>query len=279
MLKLLRKLALPNVVDFSLTDPHYNNIALLAGFDVKHRNFKAESKTLRVFKANNYIAKQFRRLERHAKEGNFGAFNSIGLNLLQHSVAFLVYSFNSVMPKWTSMDFHKALKLLKSSQKLCKSLATDIDYKRVWIDKKPGDFARPLGVPKAVWRIYLRMVTNLGEIYAHGKDLYNPNQHGGRPGYGVMTCLRQVAEMLSSNKYDKVYEFDLKGFFDHISHSSMTSIFKGTFLEGLYGKMITSKPKSYPNIKNINHPVDEFDTLDMRAVSSFIIYICCQRFT
>jgi hypothetical protein len=243
MLRLLRKLALPNVVEFSLTDPQINNIALLSGFTVRDRTFKTEASTRRNAKANNYLAKQFSRLEKHAKSGNFEAFNKIGLQLLQNSVAFLVYSFNSVMPKWTSMDFRKARKLLGRTQKLCKKLETDIDYKRVWIDKKPGDYGRPLGVPKAAWRIYLRMTTNLGEIYAHGRDLYDPNQHGGRPGYGVMSCLRQLAETLP--KYKRVYEFDLKGFFDHISHKSMLDIFEGTFLKDLYSKMLKSSPKSY----------------------------------
>jgi len=229
MLRLLKKLALPNVVEFSLTDPQINNIALLTGFTVRDRTFKTEASTRRNAKANNYLAKQFSRLEKHARNRNVEAFNKVGLQLLQNSVAFLVYSFNSVMPKWTSMDFRKARKLLSKTKQLCKKLATDIDYKRVWIDKKPKDYGRPLGVPKAAWRIYLRMTTNLGEIHAHGRDLYDPNQHGGRPGYGVMSCLKQLADTLP--KYKRVYEFDLKGFFDHISHKSMLDIFEGTFFK------------------------------------------------
>jgi hypothetical protein len=243
MLKLLNKSGIPNVIDFSLTDPTYNELALLAGFDVKQRTFKSESKARRNAKANNYLAKQFNRLRKHAEKGNFEAFNKVGLNLLQNSTSYLIYSFNSVNPKWTSMDFNKVIKMLKGIRKLCKTLATDIDYKRVWIDKKPGDYARPLGVPEMIWRVYLRMVTNEGEIFAYGRDLYHPSQHGGRPGYGVMSCLKEVAETLP--RYKRVYEFDLKGFFDHISHASMTTIFKGTFLEGLYSKMLVSVPKDY----------------------------------
>jgi hypothetical protein len=243
MLKLLNKSGIPNVIDFSLTDPTYNELALLAGFDVKQRTFKSESEARRNAKANNYLAKQFNRLRKHAEKGNFEAFNKVGLNLLQNSTSYLIYSFNSVNPKWTSMDFNKVIKMLKGVRKLCKTLATDIDYKRVWIDKKPGDYARPLGVPEMIWRVYLRMVTNEGEIFAHGRDLYHPSQHGGRPGYGVMSCLKEVAETLP--RFKKVYEFDLKGFFDHISHTSMTTIFKDTFLEGLYSKMLTSRPKSF----------------------------------
>jgi len=243
MLRLLKKMGIPNVIDFSLTDPVYNEQALLTGFNVKQRSFKSESKTQRNSEMNAYLAKQFKRLKKHAASGNWEAFNKVGLNLLQNSTSYLIYSFNSVMPDWQSMDFHKSFNVLKGARKLCKELATDIDYKRVWIDKKPYDYARPLGVPKVIWRIYLRMVTNEGEIFAHGRDLYHPSQHGGRPGYGVMSCLKDVAEQLP--KYKRVYEFDIKGFFDHISHESMTTIFKGTFLEGLYSKMCKSTPKSF----------------------------------
>jgi len=245
MLRLLNKMALPNTVDFSLTAPIYNEMALLAGYNIKQRKFKSESKLLVTAKANNYIAKQFKRAKKHAEKGNFEAFNKVSLNLLQNSTSYLIYSLNSVLPKWTSMDFRKVIVILIRTRKLTKTLATDINYKRVWIDKKPGDYARPLGVPEVVWRIYLRMVTNQGEIFAHGRDLYHPSQHGGRAGYGVMSCLKDVATRLNSGNYSRVYEFDIKGFFDHISHASMTTIFKGTYLEGLYEKMLKSKPLKY----------------------------------
>lgn len=250
MLRLLKKLGMPNVMSFELSDPAYNTTALLSGFTIKERDFYPTSKILRVSKANAYLAKQFKRLEKAAKAGEYKKFDTIAINLLTKSTSYLVYSFNSVMPKWTSMEFSKANKLLISAHKLRSTMATEIDYKRVWIDKQPGDYARPLGVPTASWRIYLRMITNLGEIFAKGRDLYSPHQHGGQPGYGVMSCLTDVAKMLE--KFPKVFEFDLKGFFDHISHESMTTIFKGTFLEDIFTKMLKVQPKSYvlPPIKD-----------------------------
>jgi hypothetical protein len=206
-------MGIPNTVDFSLTNPQINEMALLAGYNIKQRTFKSESKLLVNAKANNYIAKQFKRMKKHAEKGNYEAFNKVSLNLLQNSKSYLVQAFNSVMPKWTSMDIRKVMVILIRTHQLAKTLATDINYKRVWIDKTPGDYARPLGVPEVVWRIYLRMVTNQGEIFAYGRDLYHPSQHGGRAGYGVMSCLKDVATRLNSGNYNRVYEFDLKGFF------------------------------------------------------------------
>jgi len=245
MLRLLNKMGIPNTVDFLLTKPQINEMALLAGYNIKQRTFKSKSKLLVNAKANNYISKQFRRLKKHAEKGNFEAFNKVSLKLLQNSIAYLVCSMNNVIPKWTSMDVRKVMIILIRTHELRTSLATDISYKRVWIDKTPGDYARPLGVPEVVWRIYLRMVTNQGEIFAYGRDLYNPSQHGGKAGSGVMSCLKDVATRLNSGNYTRVYEFDIKGFFDHISHASMTTIFKGTYLESLYSKMLTSRPMKY----------------------------------
>lgn len=243
MLKILNKTGLPNVVTFELSDPDYNTTALLSGFTIKEREFYPTSKTLKGSRANKYLSKQFNRLLKAARKEEYEKFNKISQRILIKSMVFLVYSYNSVMPKWTSMEGHKAILLLYKSHLLRLHLETDIDYKRVWIDKKPGDFGRPLGVPTAAWRIYMRMITNIGEIYAHGQDLYSPHQHGGRGGYGVMSCLEEVAKRLE--EFPKVYEFDLKGFFDHISHKSMTTIFKNTFLVALFDKMLKAKPKEY----------------------------------
>lgn len=243
MLRLLNKSGLPNVVTYELSDPAYNTTALLSGFTIKERDFYATSKTLKGSRANKYLSKQFNRLVRASEERNLPKFNKIGVKLLTKSIAFLVYAFHSVMPKWTGMFGIKGMNLLYKAHLLRQKMETDIDYKRLWIDKKPGDYGRPLGVPIAAWRIYLRMVTNIGEAFAKGQDLYSPHQHGGRPGYGVMSCLREVSTQLENHM--RVYEFDLKGFFDHISHESMTTIFKDTFLESLFNKMLKSKPKGY----------------------------------
>jgi hypothetical protein len=243
MLKLLNKQGLPNVVSFELSDPEFNTMAQLHGFPVKNRTFKATSKILRNTKANKYLAKQFSRLEKAVRNEEYKKFDLLSKRLIRRSITYLIYSLNHVHPKWTSMDLGKIRRLLIKVQHLTNNLETDIYYKRIWIEKKPLDFSRPLGVPTSDWRIYLHMLTHIGEIFAKGKDLYSDHQHGGRPGKGVMSCLKEVAEYLT--KFPKVYEFDLKGFFDHISHESMTVIFKGTFLEGLFKKLLESKPKEY----------------------------------
>jgi len=243
MLRILKKLALPNVVSFNLSDNEPILLAYMAGLPANtSRKMEEIKKTKRLYRANKYLSKQFRRLER-LSNSNVKAFDYLSLKLMRNSVTYRMYSINRVFPQWISARLDKVTKIERSVRKLAKSLATDIDYKRVWIDKKPGDYGRPLGVPTMTWRIYLGMLTNIAEIYALGREYYSDCQHGGRPERGVMTCLKAVAEQL--NKYDNIYEFDLKGFFDHISIASIVSLFKDSFLGEKFDKLLRVTPKSY----------------------------------
>lgn len=239
----LRKLKLPNVVKFSLTDAVMNPIAYFHGLIKRDRQLVVESKIKNLCRANRYLERSFIRMYKLVLKGQTEKFDKVAQIILRKSDAFLILCFNRVNPSWTSMHLIKVHKLIKSVHKLRSNLATDIDYKRVWIDKKPGDFGRPLGVPKMDWRIYLLMVTLIGECFAYGKGYYSPNQHGGRAGYGVMSCLKDLAQRLPTAKY--LYEFDLKGFFDHVSHDYISNLFKGTFLKPLYNQMMKAKPQKY----------------------------------
>jgi hypothetical protein len=243
MLRILKKLALPNVVSFNLSDNIPLLIAYMAGLPANSgRKMEDIKKTKRLVRSNKYLSKQFRRLERLSKT-NVKAFDYLSLKLMRKSFTYRLYSINRVNPQGISMMFTKFSKIERSVRKLCENIATDIDYKRVWIDKKPGDYGRPLGVPTMTWRIYLGMLTNIAEIYALGRGYYSDCQHGGRPERGVMTCLKAVAERL--NSYDNIYEFDLKGFFDHISIESIVSLFKDSYLGEKFNKLLRVAPKSY----------------------------------
>jgi len=257
MLRLLNKRGLPNVVAFNLSTPTANVMALLYERIVNERRLEVNADTQTNRRANYFLSKQFKRLRRYAEEGQYAKFDFLAKKLLR-SYAFQVQAYNSVFPKWFTLSPASVGKHLRYLRKLCYEISTDLDYKRVWIDKKPGDFARPLGVPSLVWRVYLRMLTNLGEVYLDGSKLYSDFQHGGRPGKGVMTCLQEMIENLY--KFPRLYEFDLKGFFDHVSKDSVKEFFKGTFLSETYYALLFAKPSEYSNIEEI--PLPEFERSD-----------------
>lgn len=241
LLRLLASAGIPNVFRFRLGDPQLNYVALLYGKKIGERSIVESTKSKRLCKANKYLARQFKRLERYSTQ-DLDKFNYLAGKLLM-SFAFQVQAYNSVFPRWTSVKFGTVKSHLRNVRRLCRYQSASLDYKRVWIDKSPGDFGRPLGVPTLPWRVYLRMLTNLGEIYLRGKGLYSNFQHGGRPGKGVLTCLEAMLTQMQT--CDKIFEFDLKGFFDHISKESVKEFFKGTFLADLYFSILHMKPRKY----------------------------------
>jgi len=243
MLRLLNAMGLPNVVAFSLSDPVGDTEASIFNISRQERDFRKERSTLRNLEANRYLQRQFKRLRKYAESGNKAAFDFLARKLLT-SYAFQLQAYNSVFPKWVTIKHSSVVHQLRYLRKLCWSRSTDLDYKRVWIDKKPGDLAtRPLGVPTIVWRVYLRMLTNLGEIYVLGIKGYSNFQHGGRPGKGVVTALIDMIKLMQRS--ETVFEYDLKGFFDHIRKDVVSSFFSGTFLEKLFENLLNAKPRSY----------------------------------
>lgn len=274
MKRLLAKAGIPNVVAFKLGDAKLNTVALLYEAIVQTRKLEVLSKIRRVSRANYFLSKQFNRLLKYARKGEFKKFDFLAKKLLT-SYSFQIQAYNSVFPKWLLLKIPSVCKHLRYIRKLCHDRSTQIEYTRVWIDKKPGDAARPLGVPTVTWRVYLRMVTNIGEIYLEGTNKYSSFQHGGRPGYGVMTCLKEMIRMFEKFKY--VYEFDLKGFFDHVSKNSVKEFFKDTFLGELYYQMLFSKPKAYKlpdpkadpallEYRKVENSIKTFKTKDGRLI-------------
>lgn len=242
MIKLLRKCGIPNVVAFRLTDPVLNTVALLYERIINERQLEVTALTQRNQRSNYFLSKQFKRLMKYARNGEYNKFNFLATKLLC-SFSFQIQAYNSVVPKFLRLKVVNNFSHLRYLRKLCWMQSTDLDYKRVWIDKKPGDYARPLGVPQIVWRVYLRMLTNIGEIFLEGQGLYSNFQHGGRPGKGVMTCLEAMIKYF--DKFDRVFEFDLKGFFDHVSKEKVRDFFKGTLLSSIYYRLLLSEPSAY----------------------------------
>lgn len=235
---------LPNVAEFRTNNIGIHEYAAIYGIEKVIREVTIRKLKVK-FKPNEYLEYQMRRISILAMEGKVSRAWEIARILVTKSFCFRLLAMNRVNPTWFCLAPSKLNRQWRGLTSLCKRLSTDLCYKRVWIDKKPGDYGRPLGVPTMEWRMFSYMMLDVTErvIKAQGK-MYSW-QHGGRSGRGLMTAWEQLIPRL---KAENIYEFDLKGFFDNITHESIEEAQKesmsNTFLEW-YKRIITVRPKSY----------------------------------
>jgi len=241
----MKNLYITSVVEFRLKDRVEDVLSreLYGLIRNEESRFGETVKIQNLENANAYLNHQMDRLRKYAKAGEFEKFDFLASKLLKNSRVFLVYALNHVFEKWDGMRTTKAIKLIDKVCKLTREESSRLNYNRVWIDKKPGDFGRPLGVPEAEDRIYGHMMTRIMEAYLCGTDQYTSNQHGGVPGRGVLTFITELAKKLKTAH--RVFEFDIKGYFDHIKHESILEMFKSQVILKYLKGALTSSPNKY----------------------------------
>lgn len=90
--------------------------------------------------------------------------------------------------------------------------------RRTYIEKRGNPSKlRPLGIPAVEDRLLQAVVARiLGAIY---EPVFRNGSFGFRPGRSAHGALRIVRETVESGAAQWVYEADIKGFFDHLSHT------------------------------------------------------------
>jgi len=276
MLKLLKFGGIPNVVSHTFGDKVFNlqmyKFGILAFKKRKIQNVESLNQNKQ---ANKYIMKQVERLLIYARGNEWEKFDFLAQKCLT-SYAFQVQAYNSVCPLMTTLKISTLKYHIRAIRNIAFKRKTDMDLTRVWIDKKPGDHGRPLGVPSIVWRVHLRQMLNICEIAVAGQSKYSPVQHGGRPGFGVGTCLAELHDRLRKAKY--VYEFDIRGFFDNVSKQAMLKLLpEGSIKDRMYHliRAVPNKYKFYPrNSKKViqSMMVRMSDMIQSGVQSRFIRY-------
>jgi len=192
----MRKLSIPSVVEFHLKEKAVDFLAKeLFGIVRNHGSrFVSDSKIENLENASAYLNHQFDRLRKYAKKGEIEKFDYLAKILLKKSMSYRVYTINHVFASYPGAKMTKVIKWLKLVEELAATESNEFLYKRLWIDKLDGDYARPLGVPKAEHRIYGHMMTRIMEAYLCGTDQYTGNQHGGTPGRGTVTYRKELAK-------------------------------------------------------------------------------------
>jgi len=217
---------LPNVFEFETEKYSIHEFAAIYGIEKILRRTRAEK--LVVSKPNRYLERQYHRLTQYAANGQTVEFNILSERIIRKSVSYRILALNRTISDWHILPIRALRRIWRGLSFISRTLSSDLKFKRVWIDKKPGDYARPLGVPTPAWRCYSFMWMDHIERFFKASGKLATWQHGGRSGVGVLSCYKQLIPRIvkgpSSAKF--IYEFDIKGFFDNINHSSIITKFK-----------------------------------------------------
>jgi hypothetical protein len=228
---------LPNVFEFVTEKYSIHEFAAIYGIEKILRRTQAEK--LMVSRPNRYLTRQYHRLTQYAANNQVLEFNSLSEKIIRKSVSYRILALNRTISDWHILPIRALRRIWRGLSFISRTLSSDLKFKRVWIDKKPGDYARPLGVPTPAWRCYSFMWMDHIERFFKASGKLATWQHGGRSGVGVLSCYKQLIPRIvngpSSAKF--IYEFDIKGFFDNINHSSIITKFK----ENMYTNSATAK--------------------------------------
>jgi len=235
---------LPNVFEFSTEKYGIHEYAAIYGIEKILRR----TKVMKLLKSqpNYYLEAQHKRLVKYAANGQIAEFNFLSKVILTKSISFRILALNRTMKDWFLMPIRNLRRIWRELSFISKTLSSDLKFKRVWIDKKEGDFARPLGVPTPAWRGYSFMWMDHLETFYKAGGYLQPWQHGGRSGVGVLSCYKQLIPRLKDS--NTIFEFDIKGFFDNISHEAIIKGFRetlGSTTAKWIQNILQAKPSGY----------------------------------
>lgn len=235
---------LPNVFEFSTEKYGIHEYAAIYGIEKILRRTKV-TKLLKS-QPNYYLEAQHKRLVKYAANGQIAEFNYLSRIILTKSISFRILAMNRTMKDWFLLPIRNLRRLWNELSFISRTLSSDLKFKRVWIDKKEGDYSRPLGVPTPAWRGYSFMWMDHLETFYKASGQLQPWQHGGRSGVGVLSCYKQLIPRLKNE--NTIFEFDIKGFFDNISHESIIKRIKetlGTKTSNWIQDILAARPSKY----------------------------------
>lgn len=233
---------LPNVFEFSTEKYGIHEFAAIYGIEKILRKTKSEK--LLKSEPNYYLERQHKRLVTYAANSQMAEYNKLMEIMLRKSVSLRTLAMNRVVNNWFTLPIRNLRRIWRELTFISQNLSSDLKFKRVWIDKKPGDYARPLGVPTPAWRCYSFNWMHLIETSFKASGRLATWQHGGRSGVGVLSCYKEIIpKILSSNT---IYEFDIKGFFDNISHEQITKRIEEAMCRGKATEWIKNILKAKP---------------------------------
>lgn len=244
----MKRIYIPNTQKF-LSIPTGNN-KLMEFFNLTYKEHETiNMKHPKISRANAYLKRTYKRLDKLAKAQEAMRFMQVVYILLTKSEAFRLAAVQFKKPTWYyDRAGSKGKLLFRQVEQMAKKFDTEVQSKRVWIPKGDKPFMRPLGCPTETWRIYSWMFYYFLDVWSSNNQGRAPWQHGGFSKRGVNTFFNAL---LAEGKYKSkfIYEFDLKGYFNNISHESILATLKSinlpTILTRYFELVLKSRPTKY----------------------------------
>jgi hypothetical protein len=241
---------IPNVSEFQTFILGYSEFAAIFGLKSPNRqDTLVQFKELN--KANKYIAKNMLRLMKYAAAGEMAKHDYLANILLTRSDAYLVASIHHKAGKptkgstkvWYLNKWSEVVSLVNKIRKIARDQSCKLELKRVWIDKKLGDYARGLGVPKLHWRVHTFQENRIIENTLVAKGMLTSWQHGGRSFKGTQTAWEKIMFVLRDRAF--IYEFDIKGFYDNIITKDIAPFLGEKMASRIQNIVDTTKPTEF----------------------------------
>lgn len=177
----------------------------------------------RVIKANRYLKHMDMHLSDLILKGDYFKATNVFMGMLRKSKSLRIYALNRFQKDWyRSIPHSQALRIVNRLDRFMKTLPLMVTLKRKYILKKSGKL-RPLGIPDVAMRILNSLWAQY--IYAATEHLIMDEQHGFRRGRGIWTAWQEIIER-TKDKSIKIFEFDLKSFFNKVNPNIASGVLK-----------------------------------------------------
>lgn len=230
----LRKL--PSVIEFRVSSKDASPHSLLFNI-IKYRRDLEITPSVRVDKANKYLSRQYARIAKLARRGDYKRIDELSIRLIERSSIYQAAMLHSASKEWYCKKPSQVNGIWRAVARL--KSKTNLEYARWWIDKKPGDFARPIGAPTLKWKVQMLKYLQILEIVYFNQ--YPKWQHAGISGRGVLSAWEDALKHAIPANF--IYEFDLKGFFDNIHNQN--SVPELPELNKRINEMVNAVPSKY----------------------------------